>query len=51
VVDCSFVELTELFQRGREHVKQAEDLSDAYHLRFGDQEVMVAYLLEVRRRD
>ena len=27
-----------------------EDLTDAYHLRFGDQEVMVAYLLEVRRQ-
>jgi hypothetical protein len=51
VVDYSFFELTELFQRGSEHIKHVEDLSDAYHLRFDDQEVMVAYLLEVRRRN
>jgi SAM-dependent methyltransferase len=51
VVDYSFFELTELFQRGQEHIKHVEDLTDAYHLRFGDQEVMVAYLLEVRRRN
>ncbi|MEA2378768.1 MAG: hypothetical protein QOD13_2675, partial [Thermoleophilaceae bacterium] len=32
-----------------EHIKHVEGLTDAYHLTFGDQEVMVAYLLEVRR--
>jgi release factor glutamine methyltransferase len=51
VVDYSFFELTDLFQRGQDHIKHVEDLTDAYHLRFGDQEVMVAYLLEVRRRN
>jgi len=51
VVDYSFFEVTELFQRGREHINHVEALTDAYHLTFGDQEVMVAYLLEVRRRN
>jgi S-methylmethionine-dependent homocysteine/selenocysteine methylase/SAM-dependent methyltransferase len=51
VVEFSFFELAEPFQRGREHIKHVEDLTDAYHLRFGDQDVMVAYLLEVRRRN
>src|SRR5215204_4048106 len=49
VVDYSFFEVTDLFQRGSEHINHVEKLTDAYHLTFGDQEVMVAYLLEVRR--
>ncbi|MBA3264160.1 MAG: homocysteine S-methyltransferase family protein [Thermoleophilaceae bacterium] len=49
VVDYSFFEVTELFQRGREHINHVEALTDAYHLAFGGQDVMVAYLLEVRR--
>jgi S-methylmethionine-dependent homocysteine/selenocysteine methylase/SAM-dependent methyltransferase len=49
VVDYSFFEVTDLFERSREHINHVEELTDAYHLRFGDQDVMVAYLLEVRR--
>jgi len=51
VVDYSFFEVTDLFQRSREHIAHVEQLTDAYHLTFGGQEVMVAYLLEVRRRN
>jgi hypothetical protein len=51
VVDYSFFEETDLFERSREHIKHVEELTDAYHLTLGDQEVMVAYLLEVRRRN
>jgi S-methylmethionine-dependent homocysteine/selenocysteine methylase/SAM-dependent methyltransferase len=51
VVDYSFFEVTELFQRGSEHIAHVEGLTDAYHLTFGGQEVMVAYLLEVRRKN
>jgi S-methylmethionine-dependent homocysteine/selenocysteine methylase/SAM-dependent methyltransferase len=51
VVDYSFFEITDLFQRGSEHIKHVEELTDAYHLSLGRQEVMVAYLLEVRRRN
>ncbi len=49
VVDYCFFELSEMFQRGREHIAHVEELTDAYHLTFGDQDVMVAYLLEVTR--
>jgi S-methylmethionine-dependent homocysteine/selenocysteine methylase/SAM-dependent methyltransferase len=31
----------------REHVARVEELSDAHHLRVGDRDVLVAYLLEV----
>ena len=47
VVDYSFFEVTELFQRGRDHIAHVEEMTDAYHLGFGDQDVMVAYLLGV----
>jgi S-methylmethionine-dependent homocysteine/selenocysteine methylase/SAM-dependent methyltransferase len=33
----------------RRQIGRVEELSDAYHLQVGEQEVMVAYLLEVRR--
>ena len=32
-------------------IQRVENLSDAYHLSFGDTNVMVAYLLEVRRKE
>jgi SAM-dependent methyltransferase len=51
VVDYSFFEETDLFERSREHINHVEELTDAYHVTLGDQEVMVAYLLEVRRRN
>jgi release factor glutamine methyltransferase len=51
VVDYSFFEITDLFQRGREHITHVEELTDAYHISLGGQEVMVAYLLEVRRKN
>jgi len=31
----------------REHIARVEDLSDAHHLRVGDRDVLVAYLLEI----
>ncbi|MBA2474583.1 MAG: hypothetical protein H0V40_01305, partial [Actinobacteria bacterium] len=37
-----------LFAENREQIRRAEQLSDAYHLTFGDDELMVAYLLEIR---
>jgi S-methylmethionine-dependent homocysteine/selenocysteine methylase/SAM-dependent methyltransferase len=51
VVDYSFFEVTDLFRRSSEHIQNVEELTDAYHMRFGDQSVMVAYLLEVRRKN
>jgi hypothetical protein len=35
-------------QESRAQIGRVEELSDAYHLAVGEQEVIVAYLLEVR---
>jgi hypothetical protein len=50
VVDFSFFEFTDLFSEKREQISRVEAASDAYHLRWGDQDVMVAYLLEITRK-
>jgi hypothetical protein len=50
VVDFAFFEFTELFSEKREQIARVEANSDAYHLKLGDQDVMVAYLLEITRR-
>jgi len=47
VVDFGFFSFHELFDQRRMHIERVEALSDAYHLRFADEHVMVAYLLEV----
>jgi SAM-dependent methyltransferase len=38
-------------QESRAQIGRVEDLSDAYHLAVGEQEVIVAYLLEVRHAE
>jgi len=48
VADYSFFRFSPLFAENREQIRRAEQLSDAYHLTFGDDELMVAYLLEIR---
>jgi S-methylmethionine-dependent homocysteine/selenocysteine methylase/SAM-dependent methyltransferase len=47
VVDFGFFPFTPLFERNREQIERVEQLSDAYHLRLADEDVMVAYLLEL----
>ena len=49
VLDFAFFEFHDLFRDKRDQIERVEQLSDAYHLTLGEQEVMVAYLLEVRR--
>ncbi len=49
VVDFAFFPLAGHFADSLEQIRRVEQDSDAYHLRIGDQPVMVAYLLEVRR--
>jgi S-methylmethionine-dependent homocysteine/selenocysteine methylase/SAM-dependent methyltransferase len=51
VVDFGFFEFHELFADKSDQIQRVEELSDAYHLRLGDRDVMVAYLIEVRRAD
>jgi S-methylmethionine-dependent homocysteine/selenocysteine methylase/SAM-dependent methyltransferase len=49
VVDFAFFEFNELFADKEEQIQRVEQLSDAYHLKLGDQNVIVAYLIEVTR--
>jgi release factor glutamine methyltransferase len=49
VVDFSLFEFHDVFNENREQILRVEQLSDAYHVTFGEQDVMVAYLLEVTR--
>ena len=49
VADVGFFPFTPLFAEHAEQIERVEQLSDAYHLRLGDQDVMVAYLLEINR--
>jgi S-methylmethionine-dependent homocysteine/selenocysteine methylase/SAM-dependent methyltransferase len=49
VLDFSFFPFGSLFQQNREQITRVEQLSDAYHLQFAGEDVMVAYLLEVTR--
>jgi S-methylmethionine-dependent homocysteine/selenocysteine methylase len=50
VVDFSFFEFSDLLNTKREQLARVEEQSDAYHLRFGTADVMVAYLLEITRK-
>jgi S-methylmethionine-dependent homocysteine/selenocysteine methylase/SAM-dependent methyltransferase len=47
VIDFSFFEFSSVFEDYSAQIKRVEELSDAYHLRFGDVDTMVAYLLEI----
>ena len=49
VVDFSFFPFGPVFLQNKSQIDRVEQLSDAYHLRFADEDVMVAYLLEVTR--
>jgi S-methylmethionine-dependent homocysteine/selenocysteine methylase/SAM-dependent methyltransferase len=50
VVDYTFFPFHELFKEKQDQIERVEQLSDAYHLNLGDEEVMVAYLIEVTRK-
>lgn len=47
VVDFSFFPFGPLFDASKEQIARVEELSDAYHVSVGGEDVMVAYLLEV----
>jgi release factor glutamine methyltransferase len=49
VVDFGFFEFSDLFSEREQQIHRVEQLSDAYHLRLGDRNVIVAYLIEVTR--
>jgi S-methylmethionine-dependent homocysteine/selenocysteine methylase/SAM-dependent methyltransferase len=49
VVDFGFFSFGPLFEANKAQIERVEELSDAYHLRVADEDVMVAYLLEITR--
>jgi release factor glutamine methyltransferase len=49
VVDYSFFPFGPLFLENKEQIERVEQLSDAYHLKVGGEDVVIAYLLEVTR--
>jgi S-methylmethionine-dependent homocysteine/selenocysteine methylase/SAM-dependent methyltransferase len=49
VVDFAFFDFDHQFTEKEQQIHRVEQLSDAYHLRLGDQDVMIAYLIEVTR--
>jgi SAM-dependent methyltransferase len=48
VVDFSFFPFSDLFRTNGAQIERVEKLSDAFHLRLGGSDIMVAYLLEVK---
>ncbi len=50
VIDFTFLPFTPTFDRHMEQIQRVEQLSDAYHLSFGEENVLVMYLLEIRHR-
>jgi len=51
VVDFSFFNFTEVFRENLEQIHRVEELSDAYHLGFRDDDMMVMYLIEVKKKN
>ena len=49
VVDCSFFPYGPVFEQNREQIARVEELSDAHHIRVADEDLIVAYLLEITR--
>jgi S-methylmethionine-dependent homocysteine/selenocysteine methylase/SAM-dependent methyltransferase len=50
VVDYELFELPSSLDDHRAQIRRVEELSDAYHLRIGDRDLLVAYVLEIRPR-
>ena len=49
VVDFAFFDFHQLFTERKAHIERVEQLSDAYHVTIGDRDLMLAYVLELRR--
>ena len=49
VIDYGFVGFGEPEVECSEHIERVEASSDAYHIKLGGRDVMVAYLIEITR--
>ncbi|HKE81593.1 MAG TPA: homocysteine S-methyltransferase family protein [Solirubrobacteraceae bacterium] len=47
IADFEFFAFHDLFAQRKDQIDRVEELSDAYHLTFRDEDMMVAYLLEI----
>ncbi|MBA2359413.1 MAG: homocysteine S-methyltransferase family protein [Actinobacteria bacterium] len=47
VADLGFFPFTPVFKRNAEQIRRVEELSDAFHLTLGSEDVMAAYVLEI----
>lgn len=47
VVDFAFFHFSPVFYENMEQIRRVEQLSDAYHLKLGQDDIMVMYLLEI----
>ena len=47
VIDFSFFHFSPVFYQNIDQIRRVEELSDAFHLTFGEEQVMVMYLLEM----
>ncbi len=50
VVDFNFFHFSPVFYENIDQIRRVEEISDAFHLNFAEDEVMVIYLLEVKKR-
>ena len=50
-MDFACFEFSALFHEYDEQIARVEELSDSYHLTFGETDTMVAYLLEIRFKE
>ena len=50
-VDFDTFKFSPVFMSNLEQIRRVEQLSDAYHLTFGQQDVMVSYLLKLTRKN
>jgi hypothetical protein len=48
-VDYTFYEFHQLFTERLNQIRRVEEISDAHHFTFDHSDVLVAYLLEIRR--
>ncbi len=51
VIDYSFFHFSPVFYENIDQIRRVERMSDAYHLHFGQDDVMVMYLLEVKKKE
>ena len=49
-MDFDAFNFSPVFLDNMEQIRRVEQFSDGYHVTFGGQEVMVAYLLEITRK-